>query len=62
MTTATVTRIGVREATRGFSGLINQANLFGKTFIIERQGTPVARIIPEPKKVPKYTIKDLLAL
>jgi len=53
--------ISVTEAARNFSDCINRARYQGTTFILHKNGTPVARIVPEkpPKKATKG--RDLAA-
>jgi prevent-host-death family protein len=42
--------ISVTEAARNFSDCINRARYQGITFILHKNGVPVARIVPEEKK------------
>jgi len=42
--------ISVTEAARNFSDCINRARYQGTTFILHKNGVPVARIVPEEKK------------
>ena len=42
--------ISVTEAARNFSDCVNRARYQGVTFILHRNGVPVARIVPERKK------------
>jgi prevent-host-death family protein len=44
--------ISVTEASRNFADCINRAHYQGVTFILHKNGTPVARIVPEEKKKP----------
>jgi prevent-host-death family protein len=39
--------ISVTEAARNFADCINRARYQGTTFVLEKNGTPVARIVPE---------------
>jgi antitoxin (DNA-binding transcriptional repressor) of toxin-antitoxin stability system len=40
----------VTEAARNFADCINRAHYQGVTFILHKNGIPVARIVPEEKK------------
>jgi prevent-host-death family protein len=42
--------ISVTEAARNFADCVNRARYQGVTFILHKNGVPVARIIPEEKK------------
>jgi len=42
--------ISVTEAARNFSDCINRARYQGTTFVLHKNGTPVARIVPEEEK------------
>ncbi len=42
--------ISVTEAARNFSDCINRARYQGTTFILHKNGIPVARIVPEEGK------------
>lgn len=42
--------ITVTEAARNFSDCINRARYLGTTFILHKNGVPVARIVPEERK------------
>lgn len=42
--------ISVTEAARNFADCINRAHYQGTTFILHKNGVPVARIVPESKK------------
>jgi antitoxin (DNA-binding transcriptional repressor) of toxin-antitoxin stability system len=42
--------ISVTEAARNFSDCVNRARYQGVTFILHRNGIPVARLIPEAQK------------
>lgn len=42
--------ITVTEAARNFADCINRAHYQGTTFILHKNGVPVARIVPEVKK------------
>jgi prevent-host-death family protein len=42
--------ISVTEASRNFADCINRAHYQGVTFILQKNGVPVARIVPEEKK------------
>jgi len=44
------TTLTVTEAARGFSDLINRVVYRGDTAILTRNGTAVARIVPEPRR------------
>jgi antitoxin (DNA-binding transcriptional repressor) of toxin-antitoxin stability system len=44
--------ISVTEAARNFSDCVNRARYQGVTFILHRNGIPVARIVPEAQKQP----------
>jgi prevent-host-death family protein len=49
--------ISVTEAARNFADCINRARYQGTTFVLEKNGTPVARIVPEERK--PGTTRDL---
>jgi prevent-host-death family protein len=42
--------ITVTEAARNFSDCINRARYQGTTFVLHKNGVPVARIVPEDRK------------
>jgi antitoxin (DNA-binding transcriptional repressor) of toxin-antitoxin stability system len=42
--------ISVTEAARNFADCINRAHYQGVTFVLHKNGVPVARIVPEEKK------------
>ena len=42
--------ISVTEAARNFADCVNRAHYQGTTFILQKNGVPVARIVPECKK------------
>jgi len=42
--------ISVTEAARNFADCINRAHYQGTTFILHKNGVPVARIVPEVRK------------
>jgi antitoxin (DNA-binding transcriptional repressor) of toxin-antitoxin stability system len=42
--------ITVTEAARNFSDCINRAHYQGTTFVLHKNGVPVARIVPEERK------------
>jgi antitoxin (DNA-binding transcriptional repressor) of toxin-antitoxin stability system len=42
--------ISVTEAARNFADCVNRAHYQGVTFILHKNGVPVARIVPEEKK------------
>jgi prevent-host-death family protein len=42
--------ISVTEAARNFSDCVNRARYQGTTFVLHKNGTPVARIVPEEPK------------
>ena len=42
--------ISVTEAARNFADCINRARYQGTTFVLHKNGTPVARIVPEETK------------
>jgi antitoxin (DNA-binding transcriptional repressor) of toxin-antitoxin stability system len=44
--------ISVTEAARNFADCVNRAHYQGVTFILHKNGAPVARILPEEKKKP----------
>ncbi|MEA2218509.1 MAG: hypothetical protein QOJ35_1135 [Solirubrobacteraceae bacterium] len=50
-------RITATEASRSFSRVLDQAEHDGQSFIIERNGRPVAELRPAPKS---STVGDLL--
>ena len=47
--------ISVTEAARNFSDCINRARYQGTTFILHKNGVPVARIVPAEMKPGKAT-------
>lgn len=50
-------RITATEASRSFSRVLDQAEHGGESFIIERNGRPVAELRPAPKS---STVRDLV--
>lgn len=44
--------ITVTEAARNFADCVNRAHYQGMTFILVKNGLPVARIVPEEQKKP----------
>ena len=44
------TAISVTEAARNFSDCINRARYQATTFVLHKNGVPVARIVPEEQK------------
>jgi antitoxin (DNA-binding transcriptional repressor) of toxin-antitoxin stability system len=42
--------ITVTEAARNFADCVNRAHYQGTTFVLHKNGVPVARIVPESKK------------
>jgi prevent-host-death family protein len=42
--------ITVTEAARNFADCINRARYQGTTFVLQKNGVPVARIVPEERK------------
>jgi antitoxin (DNA-binding transcriptional repressor) of toxin-antitoxin stability system len=42
--------ISVTEAARNFSDCVNRARYQGVTFVLHRNGVPVARLVPETQK------------
>jgi len=42
--------ISVTEAARNFADCVNRAHYQGMTFILHKNGVPVARIVPEERK------------
>jgi antitoxin (DNA-binding transcriptional repressor) of toxin-antitoxin stability system len=42
--------ITVTEAARNFADCINRAHYQGTTFVLHKNGVPVARIVPEERK------------
>lgn len=42
--------ISVTEAARNFADCINRAHYQGTTFVLHKNGVPVARIVPEERK------------
>lgn len=42
--------ISVTEAARNFADCINRARYQGTTFVLHKNGVPVARIVPEARK------------
>lgn len=52
--------ISVTEAARNFADCINRARYQGTTFVLEKNGTPVARIVPEELQEKKGgTLREL---
>jgi prevent-host-death family protein len=51
--------VSVTEAARNFADCVNQARYQGTTFVLHKNGTPVARIVPEELK--RGTIHELAA-
>jgi antitoxin (DNA-binding transcriptional repressor) of toxin-antitoxin stability system len=45
-----VSNITVTEASRSFADCINRAYYQGMTFVLHKNGVPVARILPEERK------------
>jgi len=45
--------ISVTEAARNFADCINRAHYQGTTFVLHKNGSAVARIVPEEKRKPK---------
>jgi antitoxin (DNA-binding transcriptional repressor) of toxin-antitoxin stability system len=42
--------ISVTEAARNFADCVNRAHYQGMTFVLHKNGVPVARIVPEERK------------
>jgi prevent-host-death family protein len=55
-----VTRITATELARNLSDVLNRARYKGETFIVERNGEPVAKI--EPTGKPGITLEELADL
>jgi prevent-host-death family protein len=53
--------ITVTEAARNFSDCVNRARYQGTTFILQKNGVPVARIVPEEPEKKAQTGKELAA-
>jgi antitoxin (DNA-binding transcriptional repressor) of toxin-antitoxin stability system len=45
------TTITVTEAARNFADCVNRAHYQNQSFVLLKNGKPVARLIPEPEKV-----------
>ena len=45
-----IVSISVTEASRNFADCVNRAHYQGTTFILEKNGIPVARIVPAVRK------------
>jgi antitoxin (DNA-binding transcriptional repressor) of toxin-antitoxin stability system len=45
------TRISVTEAARNFADCVNRAHYQDQSFILEKNGKPLARLIPDGEKV-----------
>ena len=45
-----IVSISVTEASRNFADCVNRARYQGTTFILEKNGVPVARIVPALRK------------
>jgi antitoxin (DNA-binding transcriptional repressor) of toxin-antitoxin stability system len=43
--------ISVTEASRNFADCVNRAHYQGTTFVLHKNGSPVARIVPEKRKL-----------
>lgn len=54
------TKITATELARNLSDILNRARYKGESFVIERNGEPVAKIEPPPK--PGITLRELAAL
>jgi prevent-host-death family protein len=54
------TTITATELARNLSDVLNRARYKGETFIVERNGEPVAKIEPPPP--PGITLRELAAL
>jgi prevent-host-death family protein len=54
--------ISVTEAARNFADCINRARYQGTTFVLHKNGTPVARIVPDEESQEKRgTLRELAA-
>ena len=53
--------ISVTEAARNFADCINRARYQGTTFVLHKNGVPVARIVPEERK-PRTDLELAVAL
>lgn len=53
--------ISVTEAARNFADCVNRAHYQGMTFVLQKNGVPVARIVPEERK-PKNGLELAAAL
>jgi antitoxin (DNA-binding transcriptional repressor) of toxin-antitoxin stability system len=53
------TTISVTEAARNFADCVNRAHYQGTTFVLLKNGSPVARLVPDEEKV--CTGSDLAA-
>lgn len=47
----TTTTISVTEAARNFADCVNRAHYQNVTFVLLRNGSPVARLVPDDEKV-----------
>jgi len=45
-----IVSISVTEASRNFADCVNRARYQGTTFVLEKNGNPVARIVPAVRK------------
>lgn len=45
------TDISVTEAARNFADCVNRVHYQNVTYVLLKNGTPVARLVPEPEKV-----------
>jgi len=45
------TTISVTEAARNFADCVNRAHYQNVTFVLLKNGTPFARLVPDPEKV-----------
>jgi prevent-host-death family protein len=45
------TTISVTEASRNFADIVNRAHYQNTTFILLKNGTPVARLVPDNEKI-----------
>jgi prevent-host-death family protein len=50
--------ISVTEASRNFADCVNRVRYQGTTFILHKNGVPVARLVPEPKSKKEETAGD----
>jgi antitoxin (DNA-binding transcriptional repressor) of toxin-antitoxin stability system len=51
MAKTTISAISVTEASRNFADCVNRAHYQNVTFVLLKNGSPVARIVPDSEKI-----------